>query len=85
MTKKKTRLIVMNILFWLGLLLCFCAMGRLDYLDEQHITYGARELWIALVRGAVGLGLMIAGALVGRELEFEDEESEADEDDGRDL
>lgn len=83
MSEKETkrRLIVTNILFWLGLLVLFGAIGHTDYLDDQHITYGIEELWISLGTGIGGLLLMIAGMFVGRNLEFDDEESEADEDD----
>ena len=81
----KQRLIITNVLFWLGLLVCICAIGHLDYLNDQHITYGIEELWISLGKGVGGLLLMIAGMFVGRNLEFDDEESEANEDDGRDL
>lgn len=81
MTEKETtwRLVIMNILLWVGMLVCFCSVGRLDYLDEQRITYGIEELWIALGKGIGGLTLMMAGAFVGRNLEFEDE-CEADDD-----
>ena len=82
MSEKETkrRLIITNILFWLGLLVCLGAMGHLDYLDEQRITYGIEELISASVKGVDGLLLMAAGIFVGRNLEFEDEESEAGED-----
>lgn len=82
MTKKEAtrRQIIMIILFWLGMLLCLCSVGRLDYLDEQHITCGIKELWIALGKGVGGLTLMMAGAFVGRNLEFEDESEEIDDD-----
>lgn len=78
MTEKETkrRLIVTNIMFWLGLLVCICAIGHLDYLNDQHITYGIEELWISLGKGVGGLLLMIAGMFVGRNLEFDDGESD---------
>ncbi|WP_302128791.1 hypothetical protein [Bacteroides congonensis] len=79
----KRRLIITNILFWLGLLVLFGAIGHMDYLNDQHITYGIKELWISLGKGVGGLLLMVAGMYVGRNLEFEDEESEV-YDDGRD-
>lgn len=75
----KRRLIITNILFWLGLLVCLGAIGHLDYLTEQHITYGIEEFAITSAKGITGLILMAAGMLVGRNLEFEDEESEVDE------
>lgn len=80
MTKKEItrRFVITNVLFWLGLLVCLCSVGRLDYLDEQRITYGIEELWIALGKGIVGLILMLVGMFIGRNLELEDEESEAD-------
>jgi len=85
MSEKETkqRLIITNILFWLGLLVLFGAIGHTDYLNDQHITYGIKELWTSLGKGVDGLLLMIAGMYVGRNLEFEDEESEV-YDDGRD-
>ena len=79
----KRRLIITNILFWLGLLVLFGEIGHMDYLNDQHITYGIKELWISLGKGVGGLLLMVAGMYVGRNLEFEDEESEV-YDDGRD-
>lgn len=83
MTEKETkrRIIVTNILFWLGLLVLFGAIGHMDYLNDQRITYGIKELWISLGKGVGGLLLMIAGMYVGRNLEFDDAESEVDEDD----
>lgn len=85
MSEKETkrRLIVANIMFWLGLLVLFGAIGHTDYLNDQHITYGIEELWISLGKGSGGLLLMIAGMFVGRNLEFEDEDSEVDEDDDK--
>ena len=85
MTEKETkrRLVIMNVLVWSGMLVCLCSVGRLDYLDEQRITYGLKELWIALGKGVGGLTLMMAGVFVGRDLEFEDESGEADDDDPR--
>lgn len=82
MTEKETkrRFIIMNILFCLGILVCFCSTGHLDYLNEQRITYGNEEFWFALGKGVGGVLLMLAGIFVGRNLEFEDEESEVDED-----
>lgn len=84
MSEKETkrRLIAASVLIWTGLFVIICATGRLDYLNEQHITYGIEEQWSSLVKGGVGLLLMIAGMFVGRDLEFEDGESEVDEDDG---
>lgn len=85
MTKKeiRRRLIVTNILFWIGFLISLCAIGHLDYLNEQCITYGIEELWIALGKGVGGLVLMIVGMFIGRNLEFEDdnENEEANDDD----
>lgn len=78
--ESKRRLIVANIMFWLGLLVLFGAIGHTDYLNDQHITCGIEELWISLGKGSGGLLLMIAGMFVGRNLEFEDEDSEVDED-----
>ncbi|MCX4357755.1 MAG: hypothetical protein OSJ43_16330 [Oscillospiraceae bacterium] len=74
MSEKETkqRLIITNILFWLGLLVLFGAIGHLDYLNDQHITYGIEELWISLGKGVAGLLLMIVGMFVGRNLEFDD-------------
>lgn len=82
MSEKETkrRLIITNILFWLGLLVCLGAIGHLDYLTEQHITYGIEEFAIVSAKGIVGLILMAAGVYVGRNVEFADEESEANED-----
>lgn len=82
MSEKETkrRLIVTNIMFWLGLLVLFGAIGHTDYLNDQHITYGIEELWISLGKGVGGLLLMIAGMFVGRDLEFDNEKSEVDED-----
>ncbi len=82
MSEKETkrRLIITNVLFWLGLLVCICSIGHTDYLNEHRITYGIEELWISLGIGVGGLLLMIAGMFVGRNLEFDDEESEVDED-----
>lgn len=84
MTEKETkwRFIAVNVLLWLGLLLCMCAVGRLDYLDELHAVYDFKEQWIALGRGVGGLLLMMTGALIGRDLEFEESE---DDNDGSDL
>ncbi len=81
MTKRETtvRLIITNILFWLGLIVCLCAMGHLDYLDKHCVAYGLDEFWTASAKGIAGLILMAAGMFVGRNLEF-DEESEADDD-----
>ncbi|MBD5128481.1 MAG: hypothetical protein HDT43_00930 [Ruminococcaceae bacterium] len=81
MTEKQTkrRLIITNVLFWFGILVLLCSMGRLDYLNEQRITYGIEELWFALGKGVVGIILMLIGTIMGRNLEFEDE-SEVDED-----
>lgn len=78
MSEKETkrRLIITNILFWLGLLVLFGAIGHTDYLNDQHITYGIKELWISLGKGVGGLLLMIAGMFVGRNLEFDDGESD---------
>ena len=78
--ESKRRLIVANIMFWLGLLVLFGAIGHTDYLNDQHITCGIEVLWISLGKGSGGLLLMIAGMFVGRNLEFEDEDSEVDED-----
>lgn len=73
---KERRLIITNVLFWLGLLISLCSIGHLDYLNEQRITYGIEELWIALGKGVGGLVFMIVGMFIGRNLEFEDEESD---------
>ena len=87
MTEKQTkrRLIITNILFWIGFLISLCSIGHLDYLNEYRITYGIEELWIALGKGVGGLVLMLAGMFVGRNLEFEDdnENEEANDDDTR--
>lgn len=82
MTEKeiKRRLVITNILFWVGFLVCVCSIGHLDYLTEQRVAYGIDEFAIASAKGIVGLILMVAGMFVGRNLEFEDEESEVDED-----
>lgn len=87
MSEKETkrRLIATNILFWLGLLVCLGAMGHLDYLTEQRVAYGIEEFAITSGRGIAGLILMAAGMFVGRNLEFDDEESEVGEDDGHNL
>ncbi|GEM_PF-3436677 len=79
MTKKeiKIRLTITNVLFWLGFIVSLCAIGHLDYLNEHCAAYGVDELWEASVKAVVGLSLMAAGMLVGRDLEF-DEESEDD-------
>lgn len=78
MSEKETkrRLIITNILFWLGLLVLFSAIGHLDYMNDQHITYGIKESWISFGKGVGGLLLMIAGMFVGRDLEFEDEDDD---------
>lgn len=76
MSEKETkrRLIIASVLIWTGLLMIICATGRLDYLTDQHITYGIEESWISLGKGVGGLLLMIAGMFVGRDVEFEDED-----------
>lgn len=78
MTEKETkrRLIVTNVLFWLGALISLSAIGHLDYLNEQRITYGIEEFWFASGKGIVGLILMLIGTFIGRNLEFEDKESD---------
>ncbi len=85
MTKRETtvRLIITNILFWLGLIVCLCAMGHLDYLTERCVAYEIDEFWMASAKGIAGLILMAAGMFVGRNLEFENESEEVDEDDSR--
>lgn len=77
MTEKeiKRRYVAMNVLFWLGFLVCVCSTGHLDYLTEKCIAYTPDEFAVASVKGIVGLILMAAGMFVGRNLEFEDEES----------
>lgn len=82
MTEKefKRRLIITNVLFWIGLLVCAGSVGHLDYLTEHCVAYSIDEFAIASARGIVGLILMAAGMFVGRDLEFDDEESEADKD-----
>lgn len=82
MTEKQTkrRLIIANVLFWCGFLISLCAIGHLDYLNEQRITYGIEEFWFASGKGIVGLILMLVGMFIGRNLEFEEEEREADGD-----
>ncbi len=78
MSEKETkrRLIAASVLIWTGLFVIICATGRLDYLNEQHITYGIEESWTSLGKGVGGLLLMIAGMYVGRDLEFEDEDDD---------
>lgn len=85
MTEKeiKRRLVITNILFWIGFIVCVFSMGHLDYLTEKRVAYSIDEFAITSARGIVGLILMAAGMFVGRNLEFEDEESEAD-DNGQD-
>lgn len=82
MTEKETkrRLIITNVLFWLGLLVCAGSVGHLDYLTEQRVAYGIEEFAITSARGITGLILMAVGMFVGRNLEFDDEESEVGED-----
>lgn len=82
MTEKETkcRLVITNILFWIGLIVCVGSMGRLDYLTEQCVAYSVDEFAVASAKGIIGLLLMAAGMFVGRNLEFKDEESEVDED-----
>ncbi len=86
MTEKETkrRLIITNVLFWLGLLVCAGSVGHLDYLTEQRVAYGIEEFAITSGRGIAGLILMAAGMFVGRNLEFEDGKSEVDEDENTD-
>jgi len=81
MTKRETtvRLIITNLLFWLGLIVCLCAMGRLDYLTERCVAYGLDEFWIASAKGIAGLILMAAGMFVGRNVEFNEESGDDDE------
>ncbi|MCM1166796.1 MAG: hypothetical protein NC299_12915 [Lachnospiraceae bacterium] len=55
-------------------------MGHLDYLDECRITCSVEEFQAALGKAVFGLALMGAGMFVGRNVEF-DEESEDDEND----
>ena len=82
MTEKeiKRRLIITNVLFWLGFFVCVGSAGHLDYLAEKCIAYTPDEFAVASAKGIVGLILMAAGMFVGRNLEFKDEESEVDED-----
>lgn len=81
MTEKevKRRLIAMNILFWIGFIVCVFSMGHLDYLTEQRVAYGVDEFAMTSAKGIVGLILMAAGMFVGRNLEFKDESEEADD------
>lgn len=87
MSKKETtvRTIVANVLIWGGLLILIAAIGQLDYLAEIHAPYTIADQWISLGKGVAGLAMAVVGTYVGRDLEFEDGESEVDENDGRDL
>ena len=82
MSKKETtvRTIIANVLIWGGLLVMIAAIGQLDYLAEIHVPYTIEDQWISLGKGVAGLVMAVVGTYVGRDLEFEDEESEADED-----
>lgn len=82
MSKKETtvRTIVANVLIWGGLLVMIAAIGQLDYLSEIYAPYTIADQWISLGKGVAGLVIAVVGTYVGRNLEFDDEESEADED-----
>lgn len=82
MSKKETtvRTIIANVLIWGGLLVMVAAIGQLDYLAEIHVPYTIADQWTSLGKGVAGLVMAVVGTYVGRDLEFEDEESGVDED-----
>lgn len=74
--EKTIRTILTNALFFGGMVVCAGAVGRLDFLAECRVTCGVDELWKSVVFGAVGLLMMGAAMVVGRNLEFDEEGEE---------
>lgn len=69
----KIKCIVTSILFILGMLVCLCAVGSLDYMDRVSIKAESCDFARCVIGCAIGLTLMTASFFTGRGIEFPDE------------
>lgn len=66
----KTKRILISFLLIIGFVLCFSAVGRLDYMDFHRMIGDDGDLCRAVVQGAIGIALMTIAAIIGKDVDY---------------
>lgn len=66
----KTKRILISFLLIIGFVVCFSAVGRLDYMDFHRIIGDDGDLCRAVVQGMIGLALMATAAIIGEDVDY---------------
>lgn len=75
----ETKQIFISFFLIIGFILCFSAVGRLDYMDFHQMIGDDSDLCRAAVQGAIGLALMTAAAIIGKDVDYSSYEEEGGE------